>query len=137
MPQCNCDWFQAWQLSCQHIWHHHFENRSLTPLHFHQLFHLWRENGFEVYEEIRRPFADALDDIIGLPNKLRLDFKEWQDGIKEIYYVCQEYIEENAFDSQEAPAAIEELLSHLQDKLGWLKVWNVRAWFEEFRRRGR
>ena len=136
MPQCNCGWFQAWQLPCQHIWHHHFENLSLTPVHFHQLFHLWGENGFEIYEELRRPFADALDDIIDIPNKLRLNFKDRQDQLREIYYACQEDVEENGLDSQEAQAAIEELMSYvLQEKLGWLDGFDARAWLKEYRRR--
>jgi hypothetical protein len=97
---------------------------------------LWGDNGFEIYEELRRPFADALDDIIGMPNKMRLNFKDRQDQLQDIYHACLEDVEENGLDSQEVAVAIEELMSYvLREKLGWLDGFEARAWLKEYRRR--
>jgi hypothetical protein len=56
-PQCACRWFRAWQLPCSHIWLHHFCYDSPQPIHFLQSFDLWSNSGFEIYEEISRPFV--------------------------------------------------------------------------------
>ena len=109
MPQCNCHWFEAWQLPCQHIWHHHLLYGSLSPQHFHQLFSLWEENGYEIYEEIRRPFAEALDDIIGLPRKMQLDFHEIRDGVNRVQYALQRFAQENPDDPDLVEMATEEV----------------------------
>jgi hypothetical protein len=41
--------------------------------HFLHLFDLWSNNGFEIYDEISRPFAEVLDDIICMPRKVQLN----------------------------------------------------------------
>jgi hypothetical protein len=95
MPQCVCRWFRAWQLPCWHIWLHHFCFNSLQPAHFIQLFELWANNGFEVYEEISRPFAEALDEIDGMPDKPRLEIKEVNQQINAKAWEVMAFMREN------------------------------------------
>jgi hypothetical protein len=54
-PRCECQWFQAWQLPCAHIWHHHLRFASLVPAHFAQLVDKWTNKGYDIYEETRQP----------------------------------------------------------------------------------
>jgi hypothetical protein len=48
----------------------------IQPTHFDQLFFLWENNGFEVYEEICRPFAKTLDEVIGISRRTVLQFND-------------------------------------------------------------
>jgi hypothetical protein len=131
MPQCNCRWFEAWQLPCSHIWHHHFLFGSLIPAHFVQLFALWGENGFEIYEEIRRPFAEALDDIIGLPRKVQLDFHELRDNISRVQYVLQQFVEEHVDKPEVAARIVDDVLAKCRDGMGFIFDFNIEAYLQE------
>jgi hypothetical protein len=48
-----------------------------------------------VYEEIRRPFAKALDDVIGIPRKSVLQFNEIFEQIRQKQFEIVDFVREN------------------------------------------
>jgi len=50
-------------------------NSSNLPTLINSFF-LWENNGFEVYEEICRPFAKALDEVIEISRRTVLQFND-------------------------------------------------------------
>ena len=120
MPQCRCRWFRAWQLPCRHIWLHHFAYNSLQPAHFGQLFFLWENNGFEVYEEIRRPFAKALDDVIGVPRKSVLQFNEIFEQIRQKQFEIVDFVRDNNGGRESLEAALGEVVERIRQDLSWI-----------------
>jgi hypothetical protein len=75
LPSCTCHWYLKWQLPCQHIWLHHALFGSLTPGHFTQLIELWVHNGYEIYSELQGYFDEAMDGVIGMPSRAKVDIK--------------------------------------------------------------
>lgn len=120
MPQCNCLWFRRWQLPCCHIWHHHYLHESLQPANFFQLLSAWKENGWELYDELEEPFASGLDTIIGGARRLRTEYRSMHDIVTEAQWTVTRWVE--SFPPAETEAAQEaanELTAELRDVLGW------------------
>jgi hypothetical protein len=75
LPSCTCHWYRKWQLPCQHIWLHQELFGLLQPENFTQLITLWECNGYEIYSELQGPFDEAMDSVIGLPSKVKVEIK--------------------------------------------------------------
>jgi hypothetical protein len=131
MPQCKCRWFRAWQLPCSHIWLHHFSFGSLLPAHFAQLFAVWLENGFEIYEEIRRPFVEALDNIIGVPRKTVLQFNEVFEQIRFKQFEIADFVRANNGTLEDLEQVLGGLLQRISGDLSWIPGLDIAQFVQQ------
>jgi hypothetical protein len=131
LPRCECKWFRAWQLPCSHIWHHHLLFGSLQPAHFAQLTEIWATNGYEIYEEIQQPFEGALDNIIGVPPRVGLDWREKLEQLNAKFYSITDWLDRNAVPLEGKKLGLSHFINEVSKRLAGIDDFTLEAWVQE------
>ena len=131
LPRYECRWYRAWQLPCAHIWHHHLVFGSLLPAHLAQLAEIWAENGYEIYEEIQRPFQGKLDDIIGIPVREGLDWRERIELLNAKFHSVKEWLVEKDLPSEVKKLGLRHFMSEVFKRLAGIENFDIESWYQE------
>lgn len=130
LPRCECRWFRAWQLPCAHIWHHHLLYGSLVPAHLAQIAYIWSENGYEIYEEIQKPFQGALDDVIGVPERVGLDWRERLELLNAKFYSITEWFDKKGLDLEAKRLGLQHFINEVSERLVGIEFLNIENWYQ-------
>jgi hypothetical protein len=131
LPRCQCKWFRAWQLPCRHIWHHHLLFESLQSAHFAQLAEIWATNGYEIYEEIQQPFQGALDNIIGVPPRVGLDWREKLEQLTAKFYSVTDWLDKMGVPLEGKKLGLSHFINEVSKRLIGIDDFTLEAWYQE------
>jgi hypothetical protein len=131
LPRCECRWYRAWQLPCAHIWHHHLIFGSLLPAHLTQLAEIWATNGYEIYEEIQKPFQGELDEIIGIPVREGLDWRERMEVLNTKFYSVKEWLSERDLPSEAKKFGLRHFINEVFKRLEGIENFDMESWYQE------
>jgi hypothetical protein len=131
LPRCECRWFRAWQLPCCHIWHHHLLFESLQPAHLAQLADIWATNGYEIYEEIQQPFQGALDNIIGVPPRVGLDWREKLEQLNAKFYSVTDWLDRKGVPLEGKKLGLSHFINEVSKRLTGIDDFTLEAWHQE------
>jgi hypothetical protein len=131
LPRCECRWFRAWQLPCSHIWHHHLLFGSLVPSHLAQLAELWATNGYEIYEEIQRPFQSELDNVIGIPARVKLDWRERLDLLNAKFHAVTDWLDEKSLPPEAKKLGLQHFINEVSERLLGIEHFDMESWYRE------
>jgi len=133
LPSCTCHWYLQWQLPCQHIWLHHATYGSLTPDHFTQLTTLWEHNGYEVYAELQGPFNEAMDDVIGMPPKVKVEVKYAGERVHNKAWCLIRDLTDLGANQAQMDAGLTAFTNYVNRRLIGLEDFSLSSWWEENR----
>jgi len=131
LPHCECRWFRAWQLPCAHIWHHHLLYGSLMSAHLAQLAEIWATNGYEIYEEVRQPFRGALDNIIGVPARVGLDWRERLEVLNAKFYSVTDWLDKKGAPPESKKLALQHFIDEVSERLVGIENFDMESWYQE------
>jgi hypothetical protein len=115
-PDCDCRFFQKWQLPCCHIWHHHLCFGSLTESAMETWKWMWEDGGYELYERRESQWeAHGVKDEIGAPLRKRLDLGEVITSLRTRCYAMEESVK--TLESSEAERVMDWWLGRLHEVL--------------------
>lgn len=131
LPRCECRWYRSWQLPCAHIWHHHLLYRSLIPAHFVRLANLWAQNGYEIYEEIQQPFQEGLDNIIDVPMRSNLNFRENVDTLVDKFYGLTSWLERKGVPPEWKEEGLGVFQDYVSERLVGVNEFSLETWYQQ------
>jgi hypothetical protein len=126
MPQCKCRWFRCWQLPCKHIWAHHLYFNSLSPTLFTELFGLWHEHGFEVYDQLSAPTPQN-GVSVGVSRRANLKFKALMETLKNVQYNIMDLVQSFGGSIEEAEKDQELLMDFVYDMIGGIDKYDIQS----------
>ena len=98
------------------------ERFAMIPTTCPTFFFLWENNGFEVYEEICRPFAN---EVIGIPHRTVLQFNDIFEQVRQKQFEIVDFVRDNNGGRDSLEAALGEVVERIRRDLSWIPNLNI------------
>ena len=94
---------------------------------------LWRDNGYEVYTELRAPFNRAMDDVIGMPARPYVDLKALQESVRNKGFELLHWLEGRNACRAQIEGAMAFFTGYVRNQLVGMEAFSLEEWWGERR----